>query len=419
MAEENGGSNNLNNRKKALVVSVLAFLLTGGSVFLFFVIQGSRDLTGANKRGAFTYGGAAREGAASFFKFIGFDDVESITSGGTKDRIREKEYEAAGLLDTLAPAETPAQEEAIPWGRPSASGRAAAPSNIPKMGGGTAGLGAAGGGGTRSSGGAARFADGTGAGNTKITSAARGGEQGAPGKGSLASLASARAMLGEGLRSGSASTAKAKWDSSFGMGRSAGGGSEMAYAKSGLVGLDKIKKGEVDNLKTTDVKSLKTPEVGAPVKDKEAEAKDTAAQKAKEAVQDAVAKSMASSMAGALGQGINSSGSDSGSGTDRGGSDPTVSGECGANSTSPLCQTAMKSSMPTDTNVSYQQIGRGEDGRPLMRVDYAGLGPGITDALKGQDVAYNDSCTVAINMDGTVEVLNWAKPVEKPVGTGG
>lgn len=411
MADENGGSENSNNRKKTLVVGVLVFLLTGGSVFLFFVIQGSRDLTGANKKGSFTYGEAAREGAASFFKFVGFDDVESITSGGTKDRTREKEYAASGFLDSLAAESPAAADEAMPWSAPSASGRAAAPSNIPKMGGGTSGLGAAGGGGTRSSGGAARFADGTGAGNTKISAAAQSGGTGVQGNTSLASLAKARAMLGEGLRSGSASTAKGKWDASFGMGRSGGGGGDMAYAKSGLVGLDKIKKGEVDNLKTTDVKSLKTPEVGSPVKDKEAEAKDPVAKKAKEAAEEAITKSLASSMAGALGQGLNASGS--GPGTDRGGSDPAVSGECGANSTSPLCQTAKGASLPTDTNVSYKQVGRGDDGRPLMQIDYVGVGPGITDPLKGQSVAYKDSCTAAINPDGTVEIIKWGEPVEK------
>jgi len=33
------------NRRKTLIISVLLFLFAGGGIFLFFVVQGSNDLT--------------------------------------------------------------------------------------------------------------------------------------------------------------------------------------------------------------------------------------------------------------------------------------------------------------------------------------------------------------------------------------
>ncbi len=425
MDGQQGGENRSNGRKKALLVSVLAFLLTGGAVFLFFVIQGSRELTGANRKGAFTYGEAAREGASSFFKLIGFDDVESITSAGEKERLREKEYSEAGLLDTLASAQPAAAEEAVPWGAPSASGRPAAPSNIPKMGGSTAGLGAMGGAGTRSSGGASRFGGDSGAGNTRVSAAAKDSGPEVAGKGTLASLVKTRALLGDGLRSGSANTAKGKWDASFGVGRSGSGGSDLAYGKAGLVGLDKIKKGEVDNLKTTDIKSLKTPEVGAPVKDKEAEAKDKAAKDAKKAVEDAVTKGMASSVAGAMGQGLSAGAKPAGGGqsqsgnggTDRGGllsQAGMESGTCSSNSSSNLCKAALSNVLPTDSEVSYQQIGVTPQGEKIIQITHPGTGPGITEQYKGQEVPYKDVCNAVVGKDGTVRITGWFPPLEGP-----
>ncbi|MBI5743251.1 MAG: hypothetical protein HY952_01755 [Elusimicrobia bacterium] len=408
-------ADNSENRKKTLIVSVLAFLFIGGGVFLFFVIQGSNDLTDSGKKNTFTYGGAAREATASFFKFIGFDDVESIAKEGPKERPREKEYAAAGILDSAGTSSK--SEDEVPWSRPPSSGRSASPSSIPRMeGGGTSGVGG-GGGGSKSSGGVSRFGEGSDSGNTKIAAKApEAAAAGETGKGTLGALAKTRAMLGEGLRSGSASTAKGKWDASFGSGRAgSGGGSELAYAKSGLVNLDKIKKGEIDNLKTTDPKSLKIPDVAAPVKDEKAgAATDPALKKAQETAEDAIKKSMASSMLGAVGQGLGNSVS-GGSGsedTDRAqGSGPMESGSCAANSSTPLCSSMAKSKVPTDTGISYTQIGSTSEGK-IMQVNYAGTGPGITAAYKGETVPYNDACNVLVKPDGTTKVIGWFSPME-------
>lgn len=411
-------ADNSENRKKTLIVSVLAFLFIGGGVFLFFVIQGSNDLTNSGKKNTFTYGGAAREATASFFKFIGFDDVESIAKEGPKERPREKEYAAAGILDSAGTSSK--SEDEVPWSRPPSSGRSASPSSIPRMeGGGTSGVGG-GGGGSKSSGGVSRFGEGSDSGNTKIAAkapeAAAGGETG---KGTLGALAKTRAMLGEGLRSGSASTAKAKWDAGFGSGHAGPGvGNELAYAKSGLVNLDKIKKGEIDNLKTTDPKSLKIPDVAAPVKDEKAGAEtDPALKKAQETAEDAIKKSMASSMLGAVGQGL----SNSVSGGSRGDTSDTAqangpmeSGSCAPGSANPVCQSVAGDKMKTDSSIQYSQVGTSSEGK-LFEVSVNGSGPGITPGMKGESVNYTDTCIVLVKPDGTSEVKGWGAIKETPV----
>lgn len=295
-------SDNANNRKKTLIISMLLFLLGGGGIFLFFIIQGSNDLTGAGKNN-FQYGTATRGAVSSFFKVLGFDDTEPL-SKSAKVRV-----EARGLLED---GPTPPKADVSDWMAKDKSDSRPAPARsastvVPRMGGrGTSGVGGLGGGGTQSSGGVSRFGDGAGGGNARITNTAA-GSAGANGKGTLGALTNARAMLGEGLRSGSAMTAKSSWDRSFGVGSaSTRGGPSMAYGKSGLVSLDKIKKGEVDNLKTTDIKSLKTPEPGAFKEDKDAEAGDSVLKKAKEeADAEAAKKAAAQALASAAGNALN------------------------------------------------------------------------------------------------------------------
>ncbi len=289
-------ADNSNNRKKTLIVSVLLFLLAGGGIFLFFVIQGSNDITGSQK-GNFYYGGA-RESVSSFFKYIGIasDDEDAVTKKYVTAMAK-----ARGVADGTAAVAADVSDWMAPSGGGAKSASASAPArgatSVPKMGGGGAsGVGGTGAGGSKSSGGASRFGEGSDKSNTKITGNAASGAGGPAGKGSFMALSHTRAMLGDGLNSGSAMTAKGKWDSSFGVGNSARG-SELAYGKSGLVGLDKIKKGEVDNLKTTDIKSLKTPEPGAFKEDKAAEKKDVGLQKAKDTTEADAKKALAESLA--------------------------------------------------------------------------------------------------------------------------
>jgi len=93
--------------------------------------------------------------------------------------------------------------------------------------------------------------------------------------GALASLSGARALLSEGLRSGSAMAARSKWGQAFGIAQK-GTSESMAYAGPGMVRLDTIKSGEIDSLKVgTGIKSLSP----SPVKDPASEAKSISLKK--------------------------------------------------------------------------------------------------------------------------------------------
>ncbi len=418
-------TDNSRSRKKALIVSMLLFLAAGGGVFLFFVIQGSNDLTGANKKNSFTFGGAARGAATSFFKFVGFDDVESFAKGETKERVRIKEYEAAGIIDSAGAASASSSGGGMPWAPSAGGGRSASPSYVPKMAGtGGSSVGGLGGAGTRSSSSVSRFGGGADAGNTRISTAKpHEAADGVKGSGTLSALAKSRAMLGDGLRSGSAMTAKSKWDASFGVGRTGASGGEMAYGKSGLVGLDKIKKGEVDNLKTTDPKSLKVPEVGKP--EYAGDGKGGDADSKKESTEDAMKKSMASSMIGAMGQGMSNSlkndkssggGGMSALGSEDGNSNNGFkTGNCSSPDQEGCSSYTKEWAKGLDKSAQYEELAVSNEG-VVVKVTYKGEGPGITDQYKDKPVTYADSCNYLIGAGDPPKVtpLSCAPPMEAP-----
>jgi len=264
-------ADNSNGRKKALAVSVLAFLFIGGGVFLFFIIQGSDELTGKGKKSSFSYGSAAREGVSSFFKSMGvIPGEEPRLSEAAVDRLKSR-----GLpLDELGVKDS--DPNMSDWmannsaRSPSSAGSSGGlASTVPKMAGRTGSpVGGSGGGATKSSGGVSRFGEGNTGGDVNVSAKAQAGAGGPAGKGTMATLKNARAVLGEGLRSDSAMTARSKWGQSFGVG---GGGKsgDLAYGKTGLVNLDKIKSGEIASLKMDGKGSLKTTEVSSPVKDED------------------------------------------------------------------------------------------------------------------------------------------------------
>jgi len=147
-------------------------------------------------------------------------------------------------------------------------------------------------GGSKSTAEMSKFSGGGDASNVSISGARQAGKAAQGRGGVMGALASAKAMMGDSLKTGSAMAARSKWGQAFGVG---GGGKtgELAYGSSGLVQLDTIKSGAIDNLKTTDAGSLKV----TPVKDLESEAKDInlakmngaqGADAAKEALQNAV-----------------------------------------------------------------------------------------------------------------------------------
>lgn len=309
-------SDNSSSRRKTLVVSMLAFLLIGGGVFLFFIIQGSNDLTNSGKKNNFHYGGAARESVASFFKSVGIiPDEEEVLAKNKVVRMK-----ARGFLEDGAPAGVTdvsdwmaSNSAAAPSGAPSRPG----PTAVPRMAGGGRSSAGGSGGGSKSAGGVSRFGDGSPSGNTAVSNKAQSGFGAPAGKGTLGALRNARAMLSDGLKSGSAMTASSKWGQSFGVGggggNSGGGGKsgDLAYGKSGLVNLDKIKSGDIASLKGA-------PEASAFKRDKDAESKDKnlndikdkASEKSKEDTKakekEAIAKTLAEAGTGALSKGLTS-----------------------------------------------------------------------------------------------------------------
>ena len=315
-------SDNSNNRRKTLVVSMLAFLLIGGGVFLFFIIQGSNDLTNSGKKNNFHYGGAARQSVASFFKAVGMiPDEEDLAAKKKEIRMKARGFLEDGtkagpvdISDWMANNSAPA-----PSGSPSRA-PSRAPTAVPRMAGGGRSSAGGSGGGTKSAGGVSRFNGGASSGNTTVSNKAQSGFGAPANKGTLGALRNSRAMLGDGLKSGSAMTASSKWGQSFGVGGGAGSGGgsksgDLAYGKSGLVSLDKIKSGDIASLKTA-------PEASAFKRDKDAEKKDQnlndikdkASEASKEKTKAKEKEDIAKAVVDAAGQGLTKSMGDTTSG---------------------------------------------------------------------------------------------------------
>jgi len=307
-----------NNRRKTLIALVMAFLVLGGGIFTFFIFQGLGDFKG-EKNGSFTYGFAARNIILPLSNYFSLGDNDLGVARRTGEKLTVKGGEPS-LLDGATADVSDWMAKPDPGSRSgssaSASYQPSARTAVPKMGGGLgSAVGGGSSGGSKSSGGpsssgASKFSPGSDTGNTKIT-AAQGGRGGPQGRsGTLNALGTARASLSEGLKSGSAMAAKSKWDQGFGLGTTGKRSGDMAYGKSGMVALDNIKKGDIADLKTTDMKSLKTNEPGAPERDTASEAKDANLAKMKGDMGADVAKSALGAAASEVGKSQDKAGPD-------------------------------------------------------------------------------------------------------------
>jgi hypothetical protein len=264
-------SDNSDKRKKTLILSVLAFLFAGGGIFLFFIVQGSNDLTGKGKRNSFSYGTAAREGVSSFFKSMGvFPEEEQKLSEAAIARLEDRglPLDGLGVTDPNPDMSDWLAKDGKGASASGSSSRPATPTSVPKMSHKAMGTTSGGGGGSKSAGSTTRFGGESASGTTSVTGKAQAGASGTTDKGTLGTLKNAKNLLGDGLRSNSAMTAQNKWGQSFGVGKSGKSG-DLAYNKAGLVGLDKIKSGEIADLKMDKAGSLKTTDVSSPVKDED------------------------------------------------------------------------------------------------------------------------------------------------------
>lgn len=414
-------ADNSNNRKKTLVVSVLAFLFIGGGVFLFFIIQGSEDLTSKGKKNNFAYGFSVREAVLPLFKRLGISSFE-------EEVVRPRKVAEDTGSDMAAVAAAPA--DVSDWmannnsGAPSASAYrgSGSPTSVPKMAGRTGSpVGGSGGGGTKSTGGASRFGEGNTAGNVNVSAKAQSGAGGPAGKGTMATLKNARALLGEGLKSDSAMTARTKWGQSFGVAGSGGKTGDLAYAKTGLVNLDKIKSGDIASLKMDSKGSLKTTDVSSPVKDNDGTSKALSAdKKLKEDAEAEMKKKAAQAALDEIGKSTPKPTSENEEdGPNSLSEDPPESGSCDLNDGPPtaLCSAALAdgNTMGSDTKVDWKEAGEGEGGSKRYEVTYSGTGPGISDQFKGQDVNYGDTAVMEVDSKGNVTIVEWKTPVETPV----
>ncbi len=277
-------TNNSGNRKKALIVSVLAFLLAGGGIFLFFVIQGAEELTKGGKKANFSYGSAAREGVVSLFKSVSFfPSEEEELAAKTEARMAARGFLPDGQQANADLSDWMSKDSAAPASASAAYARPAAPTSIPSMSPRSGLQSGISGGGSKSAGSVTRFGSASEERATSVANRPQTSSAGASEKGTLGALKNARALMGDALRSNSAMTAQNKWNQSFGVGSSAGGArsSDLAYNKSGLVSLDKIKSGEIASLKPGAV-----PAAGAFQRDTDAEKKDANLQAAKDAASE-------------------------------------------------------------------------------------------------------------------------------------
>ncbi len=295
-------SNNSTNRRRTLITLIVAFLLIGGGVFTFLIFQGLGDLKGENN-GAFSYGFAARNIVLPLSNYFSLGDNEARSAGkamrplppGMESSLLDG-TPAADISDWMAKGAAGTNTGASAGRASGAPPLPGGKTSVPRMGGGLgSAVGGGGGGGSKSSGSPSKFSPGSDASNTSVTGAKDGKGLPAGRSGTLNALSSARAALSDGLKSGSAMTAKSKWDQGFGLGSTGKKTGDLAYGKSGLVGLDHIKKGDIADLKMTGAQTLKTAEP-TPEKDEAATAKDAKAKSdlgadaAKEALGKAVSE---------------------------------------------------------------------------------------------------------------------------------
>lgn len=263
--------NESKTKKKALAISVLVFLFCGGGVFLFLVFQGLGEYKPGNSN--FNYGFSSKSALAPLMNFFSSSDNEAKLVKKAHERMEHRGLDMSLLDGTKADVSdwmakgggSGSGSKAAGGGRGGASASAKA---IPGMGGGLGGFGGGGGGGS-SSAGLSSFGGSGKNDNTRISNGAAASDIGNTGKGTLGTLNATRAYMKEGIRSGSAMTAKSKWDQGFGAAKGKAAGGQLAYNKGGLNKLDTIKKGDIADLKMMDAKTL-SGVVPPPVEDKSA-----------------------------------------------------------------------------------------------------------------------------------------------------
>ncbi len=280
---------------------MLVFLLLGGSVSVFFMMKGVEDLK--DRPGfSFEYSSFPKKAMFALLKTTGFVDGEKIDPAITKfvRELEKKIFPDAALEDSnLTPEEK--AEKLYPKTASLSSASPYVPSEKIKSSI-SGGLSSAGGSGTKTQGASGGFSGGGASGGLTVTGSSLQNAGKSPQSQKLLSrLDHMGANIKEGLRSGSASQAKFKWDQSFVGGM---GGSKQGKYSDAVTKLDKIR-GEVVDLKAAETGGLHAPEPGEPKTDNpnsgaDDKVKDSLANQMKKDMAKGMVNSMFSGLGGAM-----------------------------------------------------------------------------------------------------------------------
>ncbi|MEW5950574.1 MAG: hypothetical protein GX447_07925 [Elusimicrobia bacterium] len=287
-------------RRKVFIVSVLVFLLLGGSVSIFFMIKGVDDLK--DRPGfSFEYSSFPKKAMFALLKNTGFVDGEKIDPKITAfvKELEKKIFPEFSDENSIASPDEQA-EKLYPKSASSSSAAPYMPSEKIKSsisGGGTM----ASGGGTKTEGLSGGFSgSGPSQGLTVSGSSAQSAAKSQNSQKLLSRLDYMSSNIKEGLRSGSSSQAKFKWDQSY-VGNM--GGSKQGKYSEAVTNLDKIR-GEVVDLKAAETGGLHAPEPGEPKSDNPNSGKDD---EVKKSLTDQMKKDMAKGVVSSMFSGLSNS----------------------------------------------------------------------------------------------------------------
>ncbi len=281
--------------KRSLIVMVLAFLITGGGVFVFLIFQSLEDMQDVKFR-SFGSGMTGRV-TLPILKYFNFVDKETPEGAARAELALKLEEVLKAEHDDTPVADGAGKASAAVSNPPRRDSFGQRPSGRIRSS--LSGVGALGG-----SGGSKSFSSFSGAGGSgglKLSGkAGSGGLSSKSGK-TIDALASAGRHLTSAANTGSARNAKSRWDQAFGLKHAGEGGTgQVSSYNKAAVELDEIETGEVGSLKLGNPTTLDVPEVGKP---KAVETPESVADKAKEAMKKNMADQIAKSLLSGLGGG--------------------------------------------------------------------------------------------------------------------
>ncbi|MEA3306894.1 MAG: hypothetical protein U9Q34_03815 [Elusimicrobiota bacterium] len=257
------------NKKKALILFGLLFLVFGGGVSVFFMSSGIEDLKGFDKKSRFSYGFDFKKAVMPFFEALGFTDGEDVRAKSEISFVGDRDFDELkndpasprGKSFSAARVKNEDAKYRGPKGKLSAKNR---------------GLKRGGKGRSKSSLGKSSFSKSSVGKDINISQTGFGAKAKSKSKKAYAAMRTTNRLLAQTHRTNSSMEARSKWDKSFLGGGSAKG--RMSYKGKAATELDEMKASVLD-LKDMEEGTLTTPDIGAPKKDAAATAKDPAIKK--------------------------------------------------------------------------------------------------------------------------------------------